>query len=152
VRSRVDGGGRGFTDALEGRIDTVDLGLDLEPEDGVIVVPFGAGGLGPEDLVPTTRLDATLAHFVRLGAPVIIEAPPLLSGLAAETLASVADAVVVVVEQGVTRDELERVRTMLAQVGVSPVGAVVVSRERARDGHSRAPVRSDQRAGTSASR
>jgi hypothetical protein len=100
-------------------------------EGGVVVIPHGTLPLRPEDLVPVTRVRAALDSTAELGAPVIIDAPPVLSGLAGEMLPAAADAVVVVVDpRSVTRDEIVAVRSALDQASVRLVGAVIVVRRR----------------------
>jgi Mrp family chromosome partitioning ATPase len=62
---------------------------------------------------------------------VIIDAPPVLSGLAGEILPAAADAVVIVVDpRSVTRDEIVAIRSALDKASVRLVGAVIVARRR----------------------
>jgi len=119
----------GLSDLLRDRGDVDRMGINVEG--GVVVVPLGTLPLRPEDLVPVTRVRAALDSTAELGAPVIIDAPPVLSGLAGEMLPAAADAVVVVVDpRSVTRDEIVAVRSALDQASVRLVGAVIVVRRR----------------------
>ena len=119
----------GLSDLLRDRRDVNAMGIQVEG--GVVVVPTGTLPLRPEDLVPITRIRAALDRTAELGAPLIIDAPPVLSGLAGEMLPAAADAVVVVVDpRSVTRDEIVAVRSVLDQASARLVGAVIVMRRR----------------------
>ena len=105
--------------------------MGIQVEGGVVVVPLGTLPLRPEDLVPVTRVRAALDRTAELGTPVVIDAPPVLSGLAGEMLPAAADAVVIVVDpRSVTRDEIVAVRSALDQASARLVGAVIVVRRR----------------------
>jgi capsular polysaccharide biosynthesis protein len=134
----------GLSDLLRGRRDLFGMG---EVEGGVVVVPLGTLPLRPEDLVPITRIRAALDRTAELGTPVIIDAPPVLSGLAGEMLPAAADAVVIVVDpRSVTRDEIVAVRSALDQASVRLVGLVIVmGRRTTRRRHHRDHVRSSPR-------
>jgi polysaccharide biosynthesis transport protein len=135
----------GLSDLLRDRRDL--FGMGIEVEGGVVVVPLGTLPLRPEDLVPITRIRAALDRTAELGTPVIIDAPPVLSGLAGEMLPAAADAVVIVVDpRSVTRDEIVAVRSALDQASAPLVGLVIVMGHRTtRRGHHRDHVRSSPR-------
>jgi capsular polysaccharide biosynthesis protein len=117
----------GLSDLLRNHRDVNSMGIQVEG--GVVVVPLGTLPLRPEDLVPITRVRAALDRTAELGAPVVIDAPPVLSGLAGEMLPAAADAVVIVVDpRSVTRDEIVAVRSALDQASARLVGAVIVVR------------------------
>jgi hypothetical protein len=119
----------GLSDLLRNRRDVNSMGIQVEG--GVVVVPLGTLPLRPEDLVPITRVRAALDRTAELGAPVVIDAPPVLSGLAGEMLPAAADAVVIAVDpRSVTRDEIVAVRSTLDQASVRLIGAVIVVRGR----------------------
>jgi succinoglycan biosynthesis transport protein ExoP len=120
---------QGLSDLLRYRGDADGMGFQVEG--GVEVIPLGTTPLRPEDLVPVTKVRAALDRIAELGAPVIIDAPPVLSGLAGEMLPAAADTVVVVVDpRSVTRDEIVAVRSALDKASVRLVGAVTVTRRR----------------------
>jgi polysaccharide biosynthesis transport protein len=122
----------GLSDLLRDRREANGMGIQVEG--GVVVVPPGTLPLRPEDLVPVTRIRAALDRTAELGAPVIIDAPPVLSGLAGEMLPAAADAVVIVVDpRSVTRDEIVAVRSALDKASVRLVGAVIAARRRGGD-------------------
>jgi MinD-like ATPase involved in chromosome partitioning or flagellar assembly len=117
----------GLSDLLRDHRDVNSMGIQVEG--GVVVVPLGTLPLRPEDLVPITRVRAALDRTAELGAPVVIDAPPVLSGLAGEMLPAAADAVVIVVDpRSVTRDEIVAVRSALDQASARLVGAMIVVR------------------------
>ncbi len=119
----------GLSDLLRDQGDVEGMGLRVSG--GVVVVPPGTAPLRPEDLVPLTRVRTALDRTAELGAPVIVDPPPVLSGLAGETLPAAADAVVVVVDRrSVTRDEIVAVRSALDQASVRLIGAVIAERRR----------------------
>jgi capsular polysaccharide biosynthesis protein len=119
----------GLSDLIRDRGDVNSMGFQVEG--GVEVVPLGTTPLRPEDLVPIARVRAALVRIAELGTPVIIDAPPVLSGLAGEILPAAADAVVIVVDpRSVTRDEIVAVRSALDKASVRLVGAVIAARRR----------------------
>ena len=134
----------GLSDLLRDRRDVNSMGVQVEG--GVVVVPLGTLPLRPEDLVPITKIRAALDRTAELGAPVVIDAPPVLSGLAGEMLPAAADAVVIVVDpRSVTRDEIIAVRSALDQASARLIGAAIVVRR----GTTRPGDRSDHAAPSS---
>lgn len=134
----------GLSDLLRDRRDVNSMGIQVEG--GVVVVPLGTLPLRPEDLVPITKIRAALDRTAELGAPVVIDAPPVLSGLAGEMLPAAADTVVIVVDpRSVTRDEIVAVRSALDQASARLIGAVIVVRR----GTTRLGDRSDHAAPSS---
>jgi Mrp family chromosome partitioning ATPase len=119
----------GLSDLIRDRGDVNSMGFQVEG--GVEVVPLGTTSLRPEDLVPITRVRTALDRLAQLGAPMIIDAPPVLSGLAGEILPAAADAVVIVVDpRAAPRHHTAALRSALDKASVRLVGAVIAARRR----------------------
>jgi capsular exopolysaccharide synthesis family protein len=85
------------------------------------------------DILQSKGIEQMLDELKSQGDVVVFDSPPVTEVADALSLATMVDAVVMVVRLGRTRrDVLADALLMLTQLGVSPVGAVAVTRRRAR--------------------
>ncbi len=85
------------------------------------------------DVLQSKRVAAVVEELRSHADIVIFDSPPVTEVADALVLATIADAVVLVVRYGRTRrDRLARARVLLGQLGVVPAGIVAVGRRRAR--------------------
>jgi capsular exopolysaccharide synthesis family protein len=131
---RVPAGRSGFVSLLHGEVsfeqalleapghgDRLQLLLS-NPDHGFLV-----------DLLRRDQIERVLAELKLHADVVVVDSPPLTEVADALTLADAVEAVVVSVRLGRTRrDKLGELRRMLGQLGVTPLGFVVITRSRPR--------------------
>ena len=116
---------------------------EVDVEEAATAIPDFEGrlsiiGARPEDdravdLLQSRRIRAVVEDLAAQADVVILDSPPVTEVADALSLATVVDAVVLVVRFGRTRrDKLAEARLLLTQLGVLPAGVVAVTRRRAR--------------------
>jgi capsular exopolysaccharide synthesis family protein len=117
---------RGLSRAIasSGPLDSsllVDLGVD-----GLKLLPSGMSPSNPVDVLSSRRMEEIIAALKQQAGVVLFDAPPVVPVRDAAVLGSRVDGVILVIEARETgRDEAERAKEILEQVGVRVVGTVL---------------------------
>ncbi|MCX7706781.1 MAG: capsular biosynthesis protein, partial [Anaerolineae bacterium] len=104
--------------------------LPLQATDvpGLRVLTSGPAVAVPSDLLASAGMRRLLARLAEEADVVLLDAPPVTLATDAAELAMQVDGVLLVVTAGKTRrDEAQRARDLLAQVGARLVGATLVN-------------------------
>lgn len=104
------------------------LGKDSSAEPGVLFIPAGPQPPNPAELLAMERTSVILRQVSELCDFLVIDAPPVLLVSDALELAKKVDATILVARLFQTKaEDVRRARAHLEQVGVRPLGAVVLS-------------------------
>lgn len=118
----------GLAELLAGEADL--RNVLVQPEDHLVLLPFGQPQRGTMDQLLSPRMLATIRRL-RDWYDYVIIAGQSAAGADGQTLAALADGVVLVAVRGVTtHGELTACMSALARVQTVPVGAVVLDRPR----------------------
>lgn len=116
----------GFTSVLVGQAGLEDALTPVDNVPGLFLVDSGPIPPNPAELLGSEASAEALDSLAAECDMVLIDSPPLLPVADALTLARDADAVLLVVEAGVTkRAELRRACELLTQVNVRPTGLIL---------------------------
>jgi non-specific protein-tyrosine kinase len=104
--------------------------LPLQPTEvpGLLVLPAGPNVDVPSDLLASPAMARLVRRLATEADIVLFDAPPVTVATDAAELATVVDGVLLTVTAGVTRrDEAQRAKELLDQVGARVVGAALVN-------------------------
>jgi non-specific protein-tyrosine kinase len=105
-----------------------DLPLQATEVPGLMVLPAGPNVDVPSDLLASPAMARLVRRLVTEADVVLFDAPPVTVATDAAELAAVVDGVLLTVTAGVTkRDEAQRAKELLDQVGARVVGAALVN-------------------------
>jgi polysaccharide biosynthesis transport protein len=131
----IAGRHRGFADLVGQGATVEDVLVPATGSDQLWVVPASPEHAHLVDLLDVERVEAAVAQLRLHADVVVIDSPPLTEVADALSLADAAEAVVVAVRLGRTRrDRLVELRRMFGRRGISPVGFVVTTTRRPRQG------------------
>jgi non-specific protein-tyrosine kinase len=118
--------GQGVTTA----VNQEQAALPLQPTEvpGLLVLPAGPNVDVPSDLLASPAMARLVRRLASEADVVLFDAPPVTAATDAAELATMTDGVLLVVTAGVTkRDEAQRAKEILEQVGARIVGAAMVN-------------------------
>jgi non-specific protein-tyrosine kinase len=116
----------GVTTALKN--PDADLPLQATELPGLTVLPAGPNVDVPSDLLASPAMARLVRRLATEADVVLFDAPPVTVATDAAELATVVDGVLLTVTAGVTkRDEAQRAKELLEQVGARVVGAALVN-------------------------
>lgn len=119
-------GAQGVTTTL--KQEQADLPLQTTEVPGLLVLPAGPNVDVPSDLLASPAMARLVRRLAGEADVVLFDAPPVTVATDAAELATVVDGVLLTVTAGVTkRDEAQRAKELLNQVGARIVGAALVN-------------------------
>jgi non-specific protein-tyrosine kinase len=105
-----------------------DLALQATEVPGLLVLPAGPNADVAADLLASPAMARLVRRLTGEADIVLLDAPPVTVATAAAELATIVDGVLLTVTAGVTkRDEAQRAKELLEQVGARIVGAALVN-------------------------
>lgn len=117
---------QGVTTAV--KQEQADLPLQPTEVPGLLVLPAGPSVEAPSDLLASPAMARLVRRLANEADVVLFDAPPVTVATDAAELATVVDGVLLTVTAGVTkRDEVQRAKELLDQVGARVVGAALVN-------------------------
>ena len=117
---------QGFTSVLLGESKLRDVVLTVPDEPNLLLLPSGPPPPNPSELLSSPHTEETFTKMAQNADYVLVDSPPVLPVADAAVLSRIADATILVVLAGETRQgEAERAVELLQQVNAPLVGSVL---------------------------